>query len=158
MFYNLPFFFAGVLGKKCFYSNDSNLFGTDGDNEIPAIPFPNMSKTGSNVIPSRDNEIQPPSWTRKPFFHVDQNFSVHNEAAHGVSHTPTLKASPTDETIQTKTTGDKVWSSFSTEEETLWSTDTPIKVIDKMPTVPVLQPTSPAVQGTDLKKSKFILT
>ncbi|XP_060102280.1 atrial natriuretic peptide-converting enzyme [Heteronotia binoei] len=142
---------VGVLGKKCFYANESNVFGTDGDNEIPAIPFPNMSKTGS-----RDNKIQPPSWTTKPFFHVDQNFSVHKEPAHVVSHTPTLKTSPTDETIWTKAPGDKAWSSFSTEEETLWSTDTPFRVIDKTPTAPVLKPTSHAVQGTDLKKSSCI--
>lgn len=143
-----------MLGKKCFHSNESNLFGTDGD-EISAIPFPNMSKMGSHVIPSRDHKIQPPSWTINPFFNVDQNFSVHNEAAHAISHTPTLTTSPTDETILTKAPGHKAGSSFNTEEGTLWSTDTPIKVPDKTPTVPMLKPTSPAVQGMDLKKSKF---
>ncbi|XP_077158013.1 atrial natriuretic peptide-converting enzyme isoform X1 [Paroedura picta] len=146
---------VGVLGKKCLYSNESNLFGTNSNNEIPVIHFPNMSKTGSNVIPSRDNKIQTPSWTTNPFFHVDQNFSVHNEAAHVASHTPTLRTSPTDETILTKAPGDKAWS-LNEEDESLWSTNTPIKVIDKIPTVPVLKPTSPTVQGMDLKKSSCI--
>ncbi|KAJ6668564.1 hypothetical protein lerEdw1_012046 [Lerista edwardsae] len=152
--------FVGVLGKKCFYSNGSGLFGTDDDTEMPNIPFPNMTESGSNVIPSMGNKMQIPSWTANPLFHVDQihtNFSVRKGTAQVASQTPALKTRPIDDRILTKAPTGNAWSSPSIEEETLWTTDTSIKVIDKIPSVPMLKPTNPStLQGIDLKKSSCI--
>lgn len=151
------FFYAGVLGKKCFYSNGSDLFGSVGNNEMPNIPFPNITESASNVVPSMDNKRQTQSWTANPLFHIDQihtNFSVRKGTAQVASQTPALKTSHTDERILTKAPAGNAWSSASIEEETLWPTDTSIKISS----VPMPKPTSPSfLQGVDLKKSKFIL-
>ncbi|XP_053110342.1 atrial natriuretic peptide-converting enzyme isoform X2 [Hemicordylus capensis] len=147
--------FVGVLGGECLSSNGSGLFGTEGDNEMT-----NTTESGSNAIPSISNKMQLPSWTTNPSFHVDPihtNFSVRKGTAQVVSQTPAMKTSLTDERILTKAPGGNSWSSGKIEEEPLWSTDTPIKDIDKISSVPVLKPTSPsAVQGTNLKKSSCI--
>ncbi|KAF7248188.1 Atrial natriuretic peptide-converting enzyme [Varanus komodoensis] len=152
--------FVGVLGKKCFYENGSDLLGTESDTEMLDIPFPNITDSGSNMAPSRGNKMQPSSWTTSPLFHVDQmhkNFSIHKEATQVISQTPVLKTSPADERILTKGPGDTFWSSVKSEEETPWSTGTPMKVIDKTSSLPRLKPTHPpAVQGIDLKMGSCI--
>nr|XP_028600950.1 atrial natriuretic peptide-converting enzyme isoform X1 [Podarcis muralis] len=152
--------FVGALGKKCLHSNESDLLHPDGDTEMPGTPFPNMTEGRSNVVPSMGNKIQPPSWTTNPLFHLDQihkNFSIHKGAAQVASQTPSLKTSPTGEKILTKTPGDNSWSSTNTGDETLQSTDTSVKIIDKNSSFSILKPTSPStVQQMDLKKSSCI--
>ncbi|XP_062837693.1 atrial natriuretic peptide-converting enzyme [Anolis carolinensis] len=148
--------FVGVLGKACFYSNGSDIFSTDGDTETSDTPLPNMTGSSLNVVPSVDNKIQPPSWTTNPIFHVDQihkNFSIRKGATQLVSQAPALKTSSTDERTLTNAPGDTSWSSAKTEE-TPWSTDISINMVDKTSSLPVLKPTNPsAVQGMTMKKS-----
>uniref|UniRef100_A0A8D0BKC6 Corin, serine peptidase n=1 Tax=Salvator merianae TaxID=96440 RepID=A0A8D0BKC6_SALMN len=138
--------FVGLLGKKCFYSNESDLFSNDSDIMMPKDHFPNMTERSSNVAPSQDDKMHLPSWTTNPLFHVDQiqkNFNVSKAATQIDSQSPAMKTNLTDERILTK-------------EETLWSTNSSVKVINRT-SPPELKPTNPStIQRVNMEKSSCI--
>ncbi|XP_039397604.1 atrial natriuretic peptide-converting enzyme isoform X3 [Mauremys reevesii] len=157
--------FVGILEKTCFYSNGSDLLAAGGNIRTSDIPFPNIVETGSDVVPTVDLKVLPSSWTQSPLSHIDQmheNLSMFRQALQEDSLAPITPAPPfntttTDVGILTSAPEDHTWSFATTEEKTLWSTDTSIKITDRISSLPTLSSIHPAaVQEMNLKKSACI--
>ncbi|XP_065454192.1 atrial natriuretic peptide-converting enzyme isoform X20 [Chrysemys picta bellii] len=157
--------FVGILEKTCFYSNGSDLLAAGGNIRTSDIPFPNIVENSSDVVPTVDLKVLPSSWTQSPLSHVDQmheNLSMFRQALQEDSLAPITPAPPfnpttTDVGILTRAPEDHTWSFATTEEKTRWSTDTSIKITDRISSLPTLSSIHPAaVQEMNLKKSACI--
>nr|XP_032645937.1 atrial natriuretic peptide-converting enzyme-like isoform X2 [Chelonoidis abingdonii] len=154
--------FVGILEKTCFYSNGSDLLAAGGNIRTSDMPFPNIVENGSNVVPIVDLKVLPSSWTQSPLSHIDQmheNLSMFRQALQEDSLAPITAAPPfnTATGILTSAPEDHTWSFATTEEKTLWSTDTSIKITDRISSLPTLSSIHPAaVQEMNLKKSACI--
>ncbi|XP_075786589.1 atrial natriuretic peptide-converting enzyme isoform X3 [Pelodiscus sinensis] len=145
--------FVGILEKTCFYSNGSDLLAAGGNIRTSDIPFPHIVENGLDVLPTADLKILPSSWTQSPLSHDDQiheNFSMFRQALQEDSLAPVTPAPPfnlttADVDILTRAPEDSTQSLSSTEEGARWSTDTSVKITDRLSSLPPLSSTHPAV-------------
>nr|XP_042697781.1 uncharacterized protein LOC101946413 isoform X2 [Chrysemys picta bellii]XP_042697782.1 uncharacterized protein LOC101946413 isoform X2 [Chrysemys picta bellii]XP_042697783.1 uncharacterized protein LOC101946413 isoform X2 [Chrysemys picta bellii] len=154
--------FVGILEKTCFYSNGSDLLAAGGNIRTSDIPFPNIVENSSDVVPTVDLKVLPSSWTQSPLSHVDQmheNLSMFRQALQEdslalITPAPPFNPTTTDVGILTRAPEDHTWSFATTEEKTRWSTDTSIKITDRISSLPTLSSIHPAaVQEMNLKKT-----